>query len=168
MKVDRFPRKKIFSPKKTSKNGLFWRQWIRGILTLGGAVCQTIDPVLVAQSWVSAKKWGPLAKLWSVTKNSIFHWFLLPPTKKKYRARVPTILMPQTFPIASLNRYTPNFAGAPHSWPWPNSLAYSSSQSQETPESCLPKKAVFLAFFWKEKVFLAKRSTITYSYCSSG
>ena len=24
---------------------------------------QMFDPVLVAQSWVSAKKWGPLAKL---------------------------------------------------------------------------------------------------------
>ena len=46
-------------------------------------------------------------------KSSIFHWFLLPPPKKKYRARVPTILMPQTFPIASLNRYTPNFSGVP-------------------------------------------------------
>ena len=46
-------------------------------------------------------------------KKSIFHWFLLPPPKKKYRARVPTILMPQTFPIASLNRYTPNFSGVP-------------------------------------------------------
>ena len=29
-------------------------------------------------------------------KSSIFHWFLCPQTKKKYRVRVPTILMPQT------------------------------------------------------------------------
>ena len=33
---------KLFFSKKTPQNSLFWRQWIRGILTLGGAVCQTI------------------------------------------------------------------------------------------------------------------------------
>ena len=35
--------------------------------------------------------------------------FSLTAPKKKYRARVPTILMPLTFPIASMNHYTPNF-----------------------------------------------------------
>ena len=45
----------------------------------------------------------------------------------------------------------------------PNSLAYSYSQSQETPESCPPKMAVFRCFFGRKKVFLAKRSTFTYS-----
>ena len=38
--------------------------------------------------------------------------------KRKYRARVPTILMPPTFPIASLNRYTPNFSGVPQKLAW--------------------------------------------------
>ena len=33
---------KLFFSKKTPKNSLFWRQGIWGILTLGGAVCQTI------------------------------------------------------------------------------------------------------------------------------
>ena len=37
-----FCQENFFFPKKTPKNSLFWRQWIRGILTLGGAVCQTI------------------------------------------------------------------------------------------------------------------------------
>ena len=32
--------------------------------------------------------------------------------RKKYWARVSPILMPPTFPIASLNRYTPKFSGA--------------------------------------------------------
>ena len=33
--------------------------------------------------------------------------------KVRVVARVPTILMPETFPIANLNRYTPNFSGVP-------------------------------------------------------
>ena len=44
-------------------------------------------------------------------KNSVFHGFPCPCPKKKYRAGVPAILMPPTFPIASLNGYTPNFSG---------------------------------------------------------
>ena len=55
------------------------------------------------------------------------------------------------------------FQGQPNSWPRPNSLAYSSSQSQETSESCPPRKAVFWCFFGRKKVFPAKRSTFTYS-----
>ena len=38
-------------------------------------VQQIFDPVLVARSWVSAKKWGPLAKLWAVKKNKHGHNF---------------------------------------------------------------------------------------------
>ena len=34
-------------------------------------VQQIFDPVLVARSWVSATKWGPLAKLWGVQKKCI-------------------------------------------------------------------------------------------------
>ena len=33
------------------------------------------DPVLVARSWVSATKWGPLAKLLAVAKNKHGHNF---------------------------------------------------------------------------------------------
>ena len=33
------------------------------------------DPVLVARSWVSATKWGPLAKLSAVEKNKHGHNF---------------------------------------------------------------------------------------------
>ena len=36
---------------------------------------QIFDPVLVARSWVSATKWGPLAKLWTVKKNKHGHNF---------------------------------------------------------------------------------------------
>ena len=72
--------------------------------------------MLSAIFWVYAPKNFPIEnfRVRSVLqKDCIFHWFLLPPTKIKYQARVPTILMPQTFPIASLNRYTPNFSGVP-------------------------------------------------------
>ena len=75
-----------------------------------------LNPECVRIPWVLAPKNFPIEnfRVRSVLqKSSIFHWFLLPPPKKKYRARVPTILMPQTFPIASLNRYTPNFSGVP-------------------------------------------------------
>ena len=76
-----------------------------------------LNPECVRIPWVLAPKNFPVEnfRVRSVLqKSSIFHWFLLPPTKIKYQARVPTILMPQTFPIASLNRYTPNFSGVPH------------------------------------------------------
>ena len=75
-----------------------------------------LNPECVRIPWVLAPKNFPVQnfRVRSVLqKSSIFHWFLLPPPKKKYRARVPTILMPPTFPIASLNRYTPNFSGVP-------------------------------------------------------
>ena len=38
-------------------------------------VQQIFDPVLVARSWVSATKWGPLAKLLAVAKNRYGHNF---------------------------------------------------------------------------------------------
>ena len=38
-------------------------------------VQQIFDPVLVARSWVSATKWGPLAKLLAVAKNKHGHNF---------------------------------------------------------------------------------------------
>ena len=38
-------------------------------------VQQIFYPVLVGRSWVSATKWGPLAKLWAVQKNKHGHNF---------------------------------------------------------------------------------------------
>ena len=74
-----------------------------------------LNPECVRIPWIRAPKNFPIENFRvrsNLQKSSIFHWFLFPPPKKKYRARVPTILMPQTFPIASLNRYTPKFSGA--------------------------------------------------------
>ena len=80
-----------------------------------------LNPECVRIPWVLAPKNFPIEnfRVRSILqKSSIFHWFLLPPPKKKYRARVPTILMPETFPIASLNRYTPNFTRVPQKLTW--------------------------------------------------
>ena len=80
-----------------------------------------LNPECVRIPWVLAPKNFPVQnfRVRSVLqKSSIFHWFLLPPPKKKCRARVPTILMPETFPIASLNRYTPNFSGVTQKLTW--------------------------------------------------
>ena len=38
-------------------------------------VQQIFDPVSVGRSWMSAKKWGPLAKLLGVAKKCISHNF---------------------------------------------------------------------------------------------
>ena len=64
------------------------------------------------------------------TKKFRFSRISLSVPQKKYRARAPTILMPQTFPIASLNRYTPNFSGGPKRRPGVISLPSSTLQSQ--------------------------------------
>ena len=40
-------------------------------------VQQIFDPVSVGRSWMSAKKWGPLAKLLGVAKKSHSHNFLI-------------------------------------------------------------------------------------------
>ena len=44
-------------------------------------------------------------------KSSVFHGFPCPYPPKNNQVPVPTNLMPPTFPIASLNGYTPNFSG---------------------------------------------------------
>ena len=46
-------------------------------------------------------------------KIPFFTDFCVLKQKKKYRVRVPTILMPETFPIASLNPFAQTFRGYP-------------------------------------------------------
>ena len=46
-------------------------------------VQQIFDPISVGRSWMSAKKWGPLAKLWGVTKKCISHNFRIWASKFK-------------------------------------------------------------------------------------
>ena len=60
----RFFRISIHSNKiLNSNNSAVYERWVQ----------QIFDPVLVARSWVSATKWGPLAKLWAVEKNKHGH-----------------------------------------------------------------------------------------------
>ena len=78
-----------------------------------------LNPECVRIPWVLAPENFPVEnfRVRSVLqKSSIFHWFLLPPPKKKYRARVPTILMPETFPIARLT--LANWAGRVEKGDW--------------------------------------------------
>ena len=51
-------------------------------------------------------------------KKSIFHEFPFRFGKKVRRPAADSILMPPTFHIASLNRYTPNFSGVPQKLTW--------------------------------------------------
>ena len=53
------------------------------------------DPVLVARSWVSATKWGPLAKLCAVQKNKHGHNFQIIISKLNQRGLIdyePTLI----------------------------------------------------------------------------
>ena len=61
-----------------------------------------------------------------------FHIHFLNPE----RVRIPWVLAPKNFPVEN--------------FPSPNSLAYSSSQRQDTPDSLPPKKAVFGRFLGKK------------------
>ena len=96
-------------------------------------------------------------------KSSVFHGFPCPYHKKKYRARVPKILMPPTFPIVSLNGYTPNFSGGGlkvdlESSVWP--LAPSKVSLSEKLSIIF---GVFWGRFWTKLSFPAKRSTLVHS-----
>ena len=84
----------------------FWEGIIHSrVSSLSGACAVTyraptfhihfLNPECVRIPWVLAPKNFPVEnfRVRSVLqKSSIFHWFLLPPPKKKYRARVPTIM----------------------------------------------------------------------------
>ena len=51
-------------------------------------------------------------------KISLFHEFSCPLGKKNRQPAADSILMPPTFHIARLNRYTPNFSGVPQKLTW--------------------------------------------------
>ena len=121
-----------------------------------------LNPECIRILWVLARKgfrgnWPEKFSCWKFsgterfTKKSIFHWFLLPPPKKKYRARVPTILMPQTFPIASLNRYTPNFSGVGQKLTWCQQFGLQIFPKWGDADICPLEMAVFRCFFGRNK-----------------
>ena len=80
-----------------------------------------LNPKCAKIPWVLSPKKSPIDNfgLRSVSpKNSLFSPFSVQQRKEKLRARVRSILMPPTFHIASLNRYTPKFSGVPHKLTW--------------------------------------------------
>ena len=87
----------------------------------------------------------------SICSSSVFHWFHCPYPKRKYRARVHTILMPPTFPIASLNRYTPNFSGVPQKLTWCQQFGLQIFPKWGDADICRLEMAVFRCFFGRNK-----------------
>ena len=83
-----------------------------------------------------------------IRKSSVF---TVSTCKKKYRARVPTILMPPTFPIASLNRYTPNFSGVPQKLTWCQQFGLQIFPKWGDADICPLEMAVFRCFFGRNK-----------------
>ena len=82
----------------------------------GSNICCTHLSYTFSESWVRKDSVGTCPEKFSrwkfsgterFTKKFRFSLISLAASKKKYRARVPTVLMPQIFPIASLNRFGP-------------------------------------------------------------
>merc|ERR1711884_904188 len=75
-----------------------------------------LNPECVRISWVLAPKNFPVENFWvrsDLQKISIFHEIPSPLAFFFCRPAADSILMPPTFHIARLNRYTPNFSGVP-------------------------------------------------------
>ena len=80
-----------------------------------------LNPECVTIPWVLAPKKFPIENFQvrsDLQKISLFHEFSCPLGKKNRRPAADSILMPPTFHIARLNRYTPNFSGVPQKLTW--------------------------------------------------
>ena len=73
-----------------------------------------------------------------------------------------SILVPSTFHIASLKRYTPKFSGAPQKLTWCQPFGVQVLPKSGNSYSCTQKK-LFLRCFCTKSIFLAKRSIVAYS-----
>ena len=83
-------------------------------------------------------------------KMSVFHEFPLPFAKRIRRPAADSILIPLTFSIASLNRYTPKFSGVPQKLTGCQQITSRSSQSELMPIFCR-RKTLFLGIFQLNK-----------------
>ena len=92
--------------------------------------------------------------------------------KRKYWARVPTILMPPTFPIASLNHYTPKFSGGGLKVDLMSSVWPPAPSKVSLSEKLSIILGVFLGqnkFSWPNgQLWPIACHTYSESYCSSG
>ena len=67
------------------------------------------------------------------------------------RPAADSILMPPTFPIASLNRYTPNFSGVPQKLTWCQQFGLQIFPKWGDADICRLEMAVFRCFFGQNK-----------------
>ena len=97
------------------------------------SVSTCLKKISVENFWV----WSDLRKI------SVFNEF----AKKIRWPAADSILMPPTFPIANLNRYTPQFSGEPHKLTWCQQFGLQIFPKWGGADFLLQKNAVFLGFF---------------------
>ena len=80
------------------------------------------------------------------------------------------ILVPPTFHVASLKRYTPKFSGPPKKLTWCQPFGVQGLSKSGNPDLCPPKKAIWRCFFaqnrfsWPNGQFLASISDLPLFY----
>ena len=95
---------------------------------------------------------------------------------KKYRAHEPAILIPPTFPVASLNSCTPNFSGGAYKLTWCHGVWPPELSKVSLSEKLSKILGVFRCFFFVDKIsfpgqtvhFAIACHTYSESYRSSG
>ena len=88
---------------------------------------------------------------WPEGRISVFHEFSFCFGKKKRRPAADVILMPPTFHIARLNRYTPNFSGVPQKLTWCQQFGLQIFPKWGDADICPLEMAVFRCFFGRNK-----------------
>ena len=105
-------------------------------------------------SWVVALKNFPTENFRvrsDLQKISIFHEIPPPLAFFFWRAAADSILMPPTFHIARLNRYTPNFSGVPQKLTWCQQFGLQIFPKWGDADICPLEMAVFRCFFGRNK-----------------
>ena len=113
-----------------------------------------LNPECVTIPWVLAPKNFPIENFRvrsDLQKISLFHEFSCPLGKKNRRPAADSILMPPTFHIARLNRYTPNFSGVPQKLTWCQQFGLQIFPKWGDADICPLEMAVFRCFFGRNK-----------------
>jgi len=126
----------------------------------GSKICCTHLSYTFSESWVRNDSVGTCPKKFShwkfsgterFTKNFPFHEFSCRFDKKNRRPAADSILMPPTFHIARLNRYTPNFSGVPQKLTWCQQFGLQIFPKWGDADICPLEMAVFRCFFGQNK-----------------
>merc|ERR1712240_810565 len=113
-----------------------------------------LNPECVTIPWVLAPKNFPIENFRvqsDFQKISVFHEFSFRFGKKNRRPAADSILMPPTFQIARLNRYTPNFSGVPQKLTWCQQFGLQIFPKGGDAHICRLEMAVFRCFFGRNK-----------------